>query len=254
MLKSLVPSKSRVLSFILASRAHAYAYVYVPKAACSTTKLALWIAERELSPAVGPIDQPMSVHARQYSDDSPWLTPASADYHALVDQKFRSPIFLFSFVRNPYSRVYSGYRNKILGIEKGVDKIDYFPELGWRRSSPPSFEDFLKIIRDQDPISRNEHWRTITDLICFDEVSYDKIYKTESFLSDFAELLPLIFPAKLGPACQQVHINDTRSSEHRQSAYTTAAIDAVKEIYGKDFINFNYIADVDAADPRHTSL
>jgi hypothetical protein len=254
MLNSLVPSKSRVLSFILASRTHAYAYVYVPKAACSTTKLALWIAERELSPAVGPIDQPMSIHARQYSDDSPWLTPASADYQALLDQKFLAPIFLFSFVRNPYSRVYSRYRNKILGIGKGVDRIDYFPELGWRRSSPPSFEDFLKIIRDQDPLLRNEHRRTITDLICFDEVSYDKIYKIESFSKDFAELLPQIFPTKLGPACELVHINDTRSSEHRQSAYTAKAIDIAKDIYEKDFTNFDYFADVDAADPQHTSL
>ncbi len=254
MLKSLVPSKSRVLSFLLASRAHSYAYVYVPKAACSTTKLALWIAERELSPAVGPIDHPMSIHARQYSDDSPWLTPASADYHALVDQKFQRPIFLFSFVRNPFSRVYSGYRNKILGIEKGVDKIDYFPELGWRRASPPSFEEFLKIIRDQDPLLRNEHWRTITDLICFDEVSYDRIYKTEAFSKDFADLLTQIFPAKLGPACKQVHINDTRSSVSRQSAYTAVAMDIAKEIYKNDFINFDYMADVDAADPQCTSL
>ncbi|MER2250001.1 sulfotransferase family 2 domain-containing protein [Methylorubrum podarium] len=253
MLNSIVPSRSKILPFLLASRAHPYAYVFVPKAACSTTKLALWLAEQELTPAIGHIDQPMSIHARQYSADSPWLTPASGDYHTAIDGKFLNPIYLFSFVRSPYSRIFSSYRNKILGVEKGIDKHDYFPELGWRRAAPPSFEDFLKIVRDQEPAARNEHWRLMTDILCYEDIIYDNIYKMKNFAHDFTDLMSRILP-ELKSTRQQIHINDTRSGEHRRSAYSTAAIDLVKEIYRTDFLSFSYAIDVDPADPQNASV
>ncbi|WP_458425741.1 sulfotransferase family 2 domain-containing protein [Methylorubrum extorquens] len=193
----------------------------------------------------------MSVHLGQVRADSPWLSPLEDNYASKIDQKFSEEIYLFSFVRNPYARVFSSYRNKILGVAKGVDNFDYLQQIRWQKQNPPSFDEFLHVISDQDPYERNEHWRTMTDLLCLSEVSYDKIYKGENFAENISELTKKIFPSSLRSIRGEAHVNATHSGNFRQSAYAPASIKMVQDIYKKDFENFGYSLDFEMTGGAH---
>lgn len=90
----------------LASLAHRYVAMTVPKVACTTIKMALQTWE-----GCGPApDRWADVHAD-------WAGPTLLAYPTTqILEMLRSPGYLrFSFVRNPYSRLVSAWKSKFAG-------------------------------------------------------------------------------------------------------------------------------------------
>jgi hypothetical protein len=109
-------------------------YVETPKAACTTIKRLLQVAE------LGPErrgDLPEDVHARE---TSPLLSPGQ-DPEGFVTALLDPATFCFAFVRNPYSRALSCWLDKMVANE--FERARMAPMLGLDPDRPPSLADFL---------------------------------------------------------------------------------------------------------------
>jgi Sulfotransferase family len=92
--------RARALFYL--ARSAGLAYLQIPKAACTSFKVAIALMNRpELYDTV--MERPMKIHVR----------PEWSDIVDASDPAIKS-LFRFTFVRNPLSRFLSFYRNKIL--------------------------------------------------------------------------------------------------------------------------------------------
>lgn len=235
------PEVVQLLEFTLASKVGDYVYVFVPKAACTSAKAALWRAEAARSPAVGPLADPKRVHARSHDADSPWTTAGRlADLPPYLLRMLPARPALLTLVRNPISRIYSAYENKIAG-PSDIDPETELARMGWTRRKRPSFEAFVKLVADQPPESLNEHWRPQTLVTQIDHVGYDRILAFEVLGRD----LPALVRAACGKEAlvERFDLNATGSEARKLTAYTDRALDVVHKVYADDFARFGYDLD-----------
>jgi hypothetical protein len=233
-----IAHRLRYGSFV--SLEHKLLYLETPKAACTTIKGLL----RDLCGAP-PIEyavgaQPesrrdMFVHIR-----SNVPVPSLLD---LDDQTQRhvltAPDFLrFSIVRNPYTRLVSAWRNKVMLCEPGYEHIyrtlmGDMPSLHSKKIL--AFEQFLQFLETEPDLrSCNGHWRRQVDLLLYPAIPYTHIGKLEH--------LPMtmdLIGKHLGPAkpLRVGRSNSTGGGCDRIDAATAARIYA---LYAEDFEAFDY--------------
>jgi len=148
---------------------------------------------------------------------------------------------VFSLVRNPWSRVASCYRNKIISSHLGDLAIrsryaDLTPDL--------SFDDFVLWLDSEE--GRDEiadrHWISQTRLLTepgTDELLCTQIGKFETFIEDIQRFLEQIGLGHLTIP----HINRTNSSadpESYRSVYNAKTRDIVARRYRSDIETFGY--------------
>jgi len=93
---------------------------------------------------------------------------------------------VFTFVRNPLSRLYSCYANKVLDAGKSGDK---FPFAAFGMTRETSFDEFVRIIADISDEKAERHFKSQTWFISFDgKLITDFIGKIETFNEDWEEL------------------------------------------------------------------
>jgi hypothetical protein len=166
------------------SPAYRYVCVAIPKVACTTTKTVLRTLER----------LPPSDHIH---DEGPTLSDFTVDDNV---EMFRSPDWLrFTFVRNPYARLYSAYKSKIGNTwEQEYDWLralireafDY-PVRGGVRAGMVTFDDFVRFVTGSDDprVATDGHLAPQTAILEQDCIPYDVVGRFESFQSDFAAIL-----------------------------------------------------------------
>jgi hypothetical protein len=151
--------------------------------------------------------------------------------------------FKFTFVRNPYDRLLSAWKNKIDNPDKEPDgregnrqrrKIS-------KNGERVSFEEFVNLLYEQRDSSSlfDKHWAPQHCLLLLPFIDYDFIGKIENFNDDFEYVLKKI-DAK-PEIIQQIsmRINQTPRTR-RNDFYTDDLRDKVYEIYEKDFELFGY--------------
>ncbi|MEK9767109.1 MAG: sulfotransferase family 2 domain-containing protein, partial [Thalassolituus sp.] len=94
--------------------------------------------------------------------------------------------FRFTFVRNPYTRIQSAYKNKILNPATEKKRASFLKKLNWNKNTLPEFGDFLDIIRTQKELKMDWHWMPQTRLALIDMIDYHLIGKQESFSQEIA--------------------------------------------------------------------
>lgn len=225
------------------SPVHRYVYMDNPKTGCSSLKSALIeIEARDISPGLDVYDWRV-VHNRNASP-----------LGRLIDYKTKSPLtdlvrdgFRFvTFVRNPYARVLSCYRDKIL--KNRSEKAQVLRLLGYSGLAPErpvSFEEFVKAIIRQTDYSMNPHWRVQTSHILYGILDYSFIGRFEKYQEDFTGLFRVLgIPEERIPTLR--HINRTKegSEEGCGSYYTPELQELIFRRYQPDFVNFGYGEDI----------
>ena len=199
-------------------RQRGFIYFRIPKAANSTVMVNLLQEE-----FVGPSKVAKRAFAR--------VSSLSKEEVLKLTDRF----FLFTVVRNPYSRVASAYLDKIV---RGKRSAKVRAKLSLPEGAGISFTDFCRYLQsggvDEDP-----HWYRQIDLI---PCGYDKLHfigHLESLNSDLAYILREIGsrPAEDGKSWEP---HRTGAGSQLEKLYTQECIDVVSSVYEEDFTALGY--------------
>jgi hypothetical protein len=223
------------------SRRWRYLYMAVNKAASSKIKLVLHQLEGYPPPA-----DPFDVHARNrpgmaFVDKLP--VTGAGDMAEIV----RGPDWRrFAFVRNPYERLYSAYKNKIadlaspyVGVRAAIWRVA--GERRPRQDAPP-FEAFVRYVAQQSDLDRDGHWRSQTGSLCLDLIDYGCLGRVESFASDLASILRGLGAPDEHYDGLDVVVGGSQAAP-AAVAYDAALAERVHETYAADFATFGYARD-----------
>lgn len=143
--------------------------------------------------------------------------------------------FLFAFVRNPYDRLYSAFKNKVLQLtDKGKRNIFWNHGVYFGME----FAEFIEIICEIPDEKIDRHLRSQSWFLTFeDQLIPHFVGKLEEFETDWGVLNERF---KLGEA---VHKNSTKVLSldgGYRSQYTPSLEEKVFNRYRKDFEEFSY--------------
>ena len=220
---------------------HKILYLETPKAACTTIKSLL----RDLCGAP-PIEYPLGAQRESRRDmfvhvRSNVPVPSLLDLDEQTQRHvLTAPDFLrFSIVRNPYTRLVSAWRNKVVLCEPGYEHVyrrqmGDMPSLHSKKILP--FEQFLRFIESEPDLrSCNGHWRRQVDLLLYPAIPYTHVGKLEQLPITVALIgkhLGAAKPIRVGRG------NSTGGGGRDPIDATVAA--RIYALYAEDFEAFDY--------------
>ena len=227
---------ARTFSIIPSSK---LVYIAVQKAGCTSIRAAIG-RDANGGKAVG------NVHSAEHSG-----IPGIREFGV---SKFRQlladeEVFVFTFVRNPFSRITSLYTDKIGPVPLGENN----PFMnGLRRSlkksalrnldqnAPMPFEDYVEHVCETCHKRVNLHWNLMSDIIPNDLVRIDHVGKLESFEADMQPVLDRMHHRK--PARQDLSKprNVSRNELKKTVVWDSASVEKVIAAYSRDFERFSY--------------
>ena len=174
-------------------------------------------------------------------EHSPFIKPYQLSRTQLADILFGEDYFRFLFVRDPFRRAVSAWRDKINGNRPEKKQI-----LGALGLDPEeldvavSFLGFLKAVQSIPDNKRDDHWASQTYLSCADSVPYNYFGRMENFdeaIRHVGEKLALELSPYYPPEKMKNAVDDKRPF---QDDYCSESIELVQEIYAFDFKLFGY--------------
>lgn len=213
------------------------AYFETPKVACTSIKKYM---QDKVFGAPQEFETKGQVHDRAASPIRPLLERSSEEIIAVLTGRVRR----FSFVRNPYSRILSGYLDKIVTNQWERDR--HLPILGFDPNETPSFLAFLQAIKKIPEGTEDIHFALQSRLLLTGNVGYEFIGRFECFDEDFARLKATFYRDKADDnyaAFGKHHASDANDKIAAHFGAEERAI--VEEIYGPDFRLFGYEMDIE---------
>ena len=223
---------------------HRYFCMTIPKTACSKIKFVL----QELEGLPLPPD-PFDVHMRNTPGYR--FVPSLTDFATAegVEILTSDDWFRFAFVRNPYARLFSAYKQKVLdltspyiGFREAIRQHAGYPASPGGALGNVGFADFVHYIATQPDEFRDGHWKSQTSTLHLDVIRYDFIGRVETFEEDFTQVLHRFQapPALLATLRERVN---TTVKLPLAVAYNKVLADLVYTLYRADFITFGYAQD-----------
>ncbi|WP_157982212.1 sulfotransferase family protein [Oceanicella sp. SM1341] len=204
-------------------------YLNNPKVGCSTIKSNLWQA---ISP-------------RTYDRET--------DVHDLEASPFRTAIRylgwaeaanIFTFVRNPYTRLVSGYLDKIAGNRKDVWRW-FSKRYGLSDDAEVSFDAFVELIHADRPERLDPHWKPQHLNLMYPFIRPNFVGHLESMDQD----LPKVFARFLEVEGGEIEKRAPHGTGARKKASSffdnSETVSRVRELYATDFDYFGYSRDLD---------
>ena len=226
------------------SRTHRYFYMAVPKAACTKIKLILHQLEGYEAP------QPGAIHDRNLPGCS--FVPKLTDFSSReATEVLTSPAwFRFCFVRNPYYRLFSAYKSKMLNyldaqyqpVQAEIRLRYGYPLRDGRPAGMVAFRDFVRYVESASDDDRDAHWRSQSRLLMPDVIDYDFVGRVEEFQAHFTQVLRRLNASDDLVATISERVNPTVQIYHA-AAYDRELADRVYEMYRGDFETFGYDRD-----------
>lgn len=153
-------------------------------------------------------------------------------------QRILKRFFVFSFFRNPFTRVLSAYLDKIASAPKPVFQWTA-RSMGLESTSEMSFENFVTFL-ENDNLDANVHWAPQVRICPFPVEELHFAGKIEQLERDLAIVMEKIFGAgSYGDILMREH-NRQRASEKTASFYDESLIKRVGELYREDFDRLGY--------------
>lgn len=220
-----------------ASARHSYLTVAVPKVGCTTLKRALHALE-----GLPPADPWWAVHdAGEQLRLSHYAEP---DARRLMTGP---EVLRFAFVRNPYDRILSAWKSKVLApkdaryapLRARIRAAVGYPPRG-DDSPVVAFGDFVRFVAtgaDDDG-----HWARQTEVLACDEISYDVVGRFENFAADLRVVLERL-GAKPGVVALADEITNPTDHVPLAAAYDSELASIVFDYYRADFDAFGYDRD-----------
>jgi hypothetical protein len=219
-----------------------YLYYEVPKAACTSMKMLIHALEK-LPPipayigARPEVRRDMFIHQRDaFQLKSLVDFDDQAQEYILTSRDF----LRFTVVRNPYTRIQSTWKDKVLPCAPGYQYFYYqikgrLPE-GNDPHSFITFREFIAAIAKDDLRVCNAHWRLQVEHFFHKSMNLNFIGRTES-LSETVKL----FIKRTGFA--SVHIPSATKSSIANVPYDQTLADQVYALYERDFVDLKYPRD-----------
>lgn len=216
-----------------------YVYVEVPKAGCGTMKATLGALEgARMNPT----------HAQRFQDKPHNGVKAGAHVRPyqlpvdMLEEAFASPDYTrFTVVRDPASRVLSGYLEKMhQGLRQSGPILDEIESSTGRRPAPEdvTLAMFLDVIGAQESRDQDPHWRRQADHIGLGIVSYDSVIHLEDLDSSWNRIAELTRTPDLSESfyCR----NSTGASAKLGEYFDDSTWTQVREIYSRDYAELGY--------------
>ena len=226
------------------SHAHRYFYMGIPKNACSKAKVTLHQLEGYELP-----ENPFEVHARSTPRIPFVASLADIDTTDGVTALTTPDWFRFSFVRNPYTRLLSAYKNQIMdlnspyiGFRELIRESAGYPTPVGEQPDIVAFRDFVNYIEHQADEDRDGHWRSQSGTLCLDFIDYDFLGRVESFKEDFSRVLDRFLEGESLVGTLAQVLNESPPIPPAL-AYDGQVAEQVYRMYRKDFETFGYHKD-----------
>ena len=251
----------------LVDEARNLVYAPIPKVACTSLKIWFLLTAPDLP--VHPNPEDWKVNA--------WLAGEGNRYLLKDTRVLDGRMFRFTFVRNPWSRLVSGYLNRIVG--RGIEyrqmmkrvargswyRVDrrarYYLRkwtlgAGWPESAEPTFREFVqREVAGLAPDDMNPHWRPQHAFIGSFEPDF--VGKFERLEEDVEQLclrlgidnsLPHLNRSRYKKKSTSECFADCAQSELRsmhelplyRQFYTPDLVDIVADVYRQDIQRFGY--------------
>lgn len=208
-------------------------YTVIPKAANSTVKSCLW-------KACGADLDVNDIHSVRQLESGPAAKISEYSNQELLNIFRSKEWYKFSFVRNPYNRLLSAYKDKILGMGRKDKKANFLKKINWKKNQLPSFEEFVDKICQQDCDAMDWHWMPQTRLLMGECIDYEFIGRVESFNNDIGRVLSHIniMPDRVEKIISKP-VNKTRKKSDMIIVPPSVA-NQIYEKYTDDFVKFEY--------------
>lgn len=209
------------------------AFLSVPKVACTAIKLALAKARGLKIPADKSLHQHIHVHP-SWHRESGRLGPAQAGYHR------------FAFVRNPFDRLVSCYRSKIVFQPSAANPRPLYAGYFFSLPTNIAFDDFARRIAKIPDALADGHFKS----------QYALLYEQGQLLVDEVGTLER-FDAVWGPLADRFGLDPelevSNDSKHKEGVhddyrhyYTEELAQLIYQRYRMDVHTFGYESDYDA--------
>ena len=204
-----------------------FGYIQIPKVATRSIQLCL---------ANYYVEQEKMSKSLEWRKKAIRVIEDKTAFHATQKKIFKisKNTFIFAFVRNPYERLYSAYKNKVLQpLESGAKNIliNHGVTLG------VSFEEFVDIVCNIPDKSIDRHLRSQSWFLTFEgNLIPSYIGRLESFDEDWKVLSNRFgLPAPM-------HKNSTKKSKNSLvlEGFSSELQEKVYKRYEQDFLMFNY--------------
>ncbi|XP_049319119.1 carbohydrate sulfotransferase 11 [Astyanax mexicanus] len=237
------------LRHLIVDDKHGLLYCYVPKVACTNWKRVLMVLTGD-----GRYRNPLAIPANEAH--VPGRLRSLSEYSTTEINRRLRKYLKFIFVREPFERLVSAYRNKFTRNYNTAFHKRYGTKIIRRHRADPqaealekgndvSFEEFVYYLvdpRTQKEEPFNEHWERVHSLCHPCLIHYDVVGKYETLEQDSRYLL------KLAGADQEVQFPTSSKSTRTTGDMAAKFFDNISPFYQKklynlyrmDFLLFNY--------------
>ncbi|WP_172329540.1 sulfotransferase family 2 domain-containing protein [Mangrovicoccus sp. HB161399] len=203
------------------------AYVETPKVACTAVKA--FMQDR----AGGRKDG--DVHDRATSPLPVLSAMPPSTRRATLSGRWQR----FSFTRNPYSRLLSGYLDKI--VANDWERARHLPRLGFAPDARPSLAEFLGALARIPEPQRDIHFALQSRLLCLGDIGYGFLGAFESFETDFAEMKRRLYGDASGGSYAAIgKRHATGAAEKLAAQFGPRETALAAELYAADFELLGY--------------
>ncbi len=221
-----------------------YLYFEVPKAACTQMKELL--RQQQGAPPlqllVGKLMETrrdMFVHARENVPLPSLIDLDDAKQKEVLES---DSFFRFTIVRNPYTRLVSAWKNKVVPCEPGAERLylaikGRLPEM--HAKNLITFDEFVNYLHAKGDLSEADpHWRRQVDHLFFKALSFSHVGKLENMTATLAR-----FQQHLGLAEPLMAGGKNVSAPVGLATYNQDLADKVYSLYQEDFEHLGYDRD-----------
>ncbi len=237
-----VIARLRFSSFVNVNKR--YLYFEVPKAACTQMKVLLRLQEG--APAIklfaGNLPETrreMFVHARE---NVPLPSLVDVDDATQKDVLESNDFLRLTIVRNPYTRLVSAWKNKVVPCEPGCERLyleikGRLPDL--HAKALITFEEFVGYLETKCDLSNSDaHWRRQVDHLFLGALNFSHVGRIENLVASMNVLQEhLGLPEPLTAGAKNV------SAPISLATYSQDLANKVYVLYRQDFERFGYDRD-----------
>ncbi|MBE3636807.1 sulfotransferase family protein [Mangrovicoccus algicola] len=210
------------------------AYIETPKVGCTAIKAFL---QDRAAPPPGP-GTARDVHDRAASPLPRLSALPPATRRAVLSGRWRR----FSFTRNPYARLLSGYLDKI--VTNDWERARHLPRLGFATDARISLATFLEALEEVPPPRRDIHFAAQSELLMTGRVDYDFLGAFETFAADFAAMRRRYYGETGGDSYETVGRRHATGAAQKLAAhFGPREIALAARIYAADFAALGYCED-----------
>jgi RNAse (barnase) inhibitor barstar len=229
---------------VIISQTRKFIFFHIPKTAGTTVSFHLKsIISRPKDFKVGrPLETSLKHASAGFEPDTKLKKHATPkELLEVMDPAKFDQAFRFAFVRNPFSRTFSGYHFLLSKAKQAEKDGNLTPKLQEYLTS--SFDDVLKSIE-----TRGRHYAFQEQVRWFDTPDrFHFLGRTEYMDEDLARVWTVIAPDVQFPvSIDALNVSASRDEWRNMS---TEARDIIVKHYAKDFEQLGYSTDLDAPNP-----